>query len=295
MKLETVLDDYYQDRVQNKIRLSTIEMEIKYIRKFHTNLEVDFEYSDEFPFRRITYKHVSNFFDNECLALSERTVYRKITIITNYFDFLARKGYILIDFMPKFRKRFKKLSWTPPAVKIDYEQLVKYKDAILLSEQINIMPKLIYIMMCYGIEMRDMLEITVDNILKREDYILLSFENIDHQLNRIIRITDTNEIAVINASIELANKRNIGYLISTKSHNVYGKYNPSNLPDMMKPISDVIGVPINSTKQAMYAYIYHLNKTENLSVDAISQILAKPVTSTAKVIKTTLERVEQHK
>ncbi len=290
MGLQMVLDEYHAFRIGKGIHLNTVDMEIKYIKKFHTSVNI--ERKEELALRSISYKDIDAFFTRECDVLSERTVYRKITILVHYFDFLWRNNYIPIDVMTKFRQRFKKLTWEAPAVKVDYNKLIKSKDTIYNATSINLIPKFIYLLMSYGIEMKDMLHLSRNNIVERNHEYLIYFESSTWKMERSILIDSNLEIKLINEILQESKNRGIDLLLSTKSDKGYGPYNPSNLHDMMKPISELVGCPLNSTKQTMYAFVHHLVTDKQLSIDTISEQLAIPLTHAAKLVKTSIDRIE---
>ncbi|MGE7692298.1 hypothetical protein ACQKMI_24360 [Lysinibacillus sp. NPDC097214] len=290
MGLQKVIDEYCSFRTKKGIHLNTIDMEVKYIKKFHASVNI--ENKQEMALRKISYKDVEGFFRRECEALSERTVYRKITILVHYFDFLWRNNYIPMDFMSKFRVRFKKLSWEAPPVKVDYHKLLERKEAIYDDLTIKVIPKFIYLLMTYGIEMRDMLHLSRENIIIHNDYCLIYFENVAWGTERSIKIDSKIEQALIKDILKESEKRGINLLLSTKSEKGYGPYNPSNLHDMMKPVSELAGCPLNSTKQTMYAFVHYLVTDMQLSIESVSDQLAIPLTHSAKLVKTSIERIE---
>lgn len=289
-----LLEEYASYRRSKGIHENTIDIELTYIKKFNSSVLANVNDDADNPFSRITGKNVENFFSKEREVLSARTVYRKITIITHYFDFLSHKGLVIIDFMPKFRRRFQKLDWTTPSLNVNYLDLLKNEKVILEQSSINLMPRVIYLLFLYGLELKDIMNITLDDIKVGENLkeIVLFINNPSTSTDRIIHVQDELKYKVLLAAYEVAQEKSSKYLVYTKRGEHYGMYNPSNLPDMMKPIKEIIGYSLSSSKQTMYAYVYYLIKTKNYSIEHVSDVLGKPLKVTAKLVKTTLERVE---
>ncbi len=294
MDILKLLEDYVDYRRKKGIHDNTIDIELKYINKFNQSVLAGINEDAENPFSRITGKDVENFFGKEREVLSARTVYRKITIITHYFDFLSHKGLVIIDFMPKFRRRFQKLDWTTPGLNVNYLDLLEKEKSILEQDAINLMPRLIYLLLMYGLELKDIMNLTVEDVKVGENTkeIYLFVNNPSTSTDRIIHLQQDIEYRILKSAYEVAMEKGAKYLVHTKSGDRYGMYNPSNLPDMMKPINEIIGYSLNSSKQTMYAFVYYLIKIKNCSIEQVSEILGKPLKVTAKLVKTTLDRVE---
>lgn len=291
MNSETLCKEYESYRLALGKSIKTVDLEVAYIRYFHNYLE-KINQSETLPVDHITYKMMESFFEKECERLQPRTVYRKITIMCNYFDFLSQKQYIYTDFMPKFRKRFKKLSWEEPKLQYDYEKIIEKKPQILEDESIRLAGKVIYLFMVYALELREMMEVTKDSVTIKDDYILISISTDKNVNDRVIKLTDPLEHEVIKRAIEEADNRGVPYLLSSKTHGIYGMYNATHLRDSMNSISHLLGIELTSTKQARYAYINYLSISKNMSVDEISSILGIQPTTTAKLIKNAMERIE---
>lgn len=294
MNIDLLLRDYEKYRLSKGIHVNTVAIEIKYIQKFNSKLLPHMNVDADNPFSRITAKHVVEFFDKECEILSDRTVSRKITIITHYFDFLAFKGLVMIDFMPKFRRRFRKLDWAIPSLTIDYNHLVEKKESILSDQSIHLRPRMMYLLLLYGLELSDIMSVKLTDVRLDENIkeIYLFVNNPTTSTDRIIHIGNGLEYEILSNSYLEASEKNSDFLLYSKVGAAYGMYNPSNMHDMMKPINEALGYSLTSSKQTMYAYIHYLIKDKHYSMEHVSELLGKPMKVTANLVKTTFERVE---
>lgn len=284
------IEDFKAFRVDQKISPNTINMEIKYLTKFHTFFNV--LYKKQVPIWEIRLKDVVAFFDEESKYLKDRTLYRKITIISIYYDFLWSKGHVPIDFMEKFRQHYRKLEWEPPKIRVDYQVMLDKKVDILTDSNINLMPKLIYLLLLRGVALADMLRIQINGIVILDNTLNIIYETNKDEIERTLVYDDPIEIGIVKEGITLAEQRNVPYLLSSKSEGKYTSFNPVNLHDMVSPIESKLGFPIKSTNKVMYAYIYYLATTLNKNVNQMSQILAMSIPHTVKVLNAALERME---
>lgn len=283
------LNEFKLYREAQNISVNTIDMEIRYLTKFHTFFNV--LKKQQVPVWDITFNDVKTFFDEESKNLSDRTIYRKITIISLYFDFLWRKGHIPIDFMEKFRKRYRKLEWELSEINIDYQMMLDKKNDILSNHEINLMPKLIYLLMLRGVTMADMLSIQINDILVLPEKVMIIFETKKDSVERTLVYSDPLDIEILTEGIQLAEIRGINYLISSKSEGVYTTFNPVNLHDMVRPIEKILGFSIKSTHKVIYAYAYYLANVKKKNINEISILLGTSQPHTLKVLKTALERI----
>lgn len=277
-------------REKSNINPNTIEMEIKYINKFHSFINK--MKKDTVSVWDIKLKDVTMFFDEESKYLSDRTLYRKITIITTYYDYLWKKGYVPIDFMAKFRSNYRKLSWELPKVNIDYSIMLDKKEQILLDESIKLMPKLIYLLMLRGVALADMIGIELNDIIISDNMIQIIYVTKKNSTERTLTYNDPLEIGMLKKGIALAEHRNVRTLLSSKNNGEYGVFNTANLHDMVSPIEEILGFPIKSTHKVIYAYVNYLAKEQKKSVNEMSILLGMSITQTANLLKSALERVE---
>lgn len=284
------ISEFVAFRESQNMSLSTIQMEEKYLIKFHTFFNV--MYKREVSIWDITFKDVKNFFDEESKHISDRTLYRKITIISIYFDFLWKKGHIPIDFMQKFRQRYRKLDWELPKVQVNYQVMLDKKHEILSAEDINLMPKLIYLLLLRGVALADMLLIEITDIVILDNRINIIYVTKKDKMERILSYEDPIEIEIFKKGIKLAEQRSVPFILSSKSEGHYKSFNPANLHDMVRPIESKLGFAIKSTNKIMYAYVYYLATTLNKDINQMSEIMGMSIPQTVKVLNTALERMQ---
>ena len=280
---------------KRKISPNTIEMEVRYLRKFHSFLNV--LHKEQVPVWEINFTDVKTFFDVESENLSNRTLYRKVTILTLYFDYLWKHNHIPIDFMAKFRQRYRDLKdWKEPEVQVNYQVMLDKKDEILENPTIHLMPKLIFLLLLRGVPLADMLRIEIHDISIQSSKALIIYETKKDKIERTLEYESDIEIEIIKDGIDLAENRGVSYFLSSKSKKEggYTTFNPVNLHDMVKPIENLLGFSITSTTRVMYAYVHFLATIKKKNVDELSYLLGMTVPYTVKVLNTALERISKN-
>ncbi|RKJ73749.1 hypothetical protein D7X33_20235 [Butyricicoccus sp. 1XD8-22] len=288
------IDDFKNYRENQKISPNTIAMEVRYLTKFHTFLNI--LHKRKVPVWEITFKDVAHFFDEESKHLSDRTLYRKITIISLYYDYLWNHNHITIDFMTKFRQKYRNLlDWDIPEIKVDYQVMLDRKEEIIQSTEIHLMPKLIYLLLLRGVTLADMIKIEIDDIVLHSNTAHIIYETSKDKLERNLIYDTPVEVELIREGIALAGSRGVPFLLSTKSKTdkQYTMFNPVNLHDMVKPIESILEFPVSSTNKVLYAYVHFLATIQKKSVEEMSRLLGMTKPHTAKILKTTLERINK--
>lgn len=283
------LEEYEQFRLSEGISENTVDMEIKYLRKFHTHMNQ--KYKKVTNIYEIRSADIRELLDAESKHQKDQTIYRKISILSSYYDYLWRKEYIPVDFMTKFRSQYRKLNWKSENDVIDYGRMLEEKEAILSNEKFSLTARIIYVLLLGALELQDMINLRVDEVFIQGNTATIEFETVKGTI-RTVEYTHPLEIATLKAGIQQAEKRKVSHLLSSKSKGVYGVYRAVNLFDMLAPLEKHIGFKLSSTKRVQYAFVFYLSQIKKETIEEISQKLGYTLAHTAQILKTVLERKE---
>ncbi|ANU12995.1 hypothetical protein B481_3357 [Planococcus halocryophilus Or1] len=279
---------YEKFRLDNGISPNTVVHEVQLIRSL-------------FAFLRHTYKRpvephdirpsdIQQFLmDQHMAGIKDSTLNRKLIYIRRWFDYMWQIGRIPNDFMPKF-KFSKKLDLTPADIHLNYEDLLKKKDAVLEADRLSLNAKILYILYLRGLRLRDMVAIDVDNFDDRDGKLVLSVDKKDGYQCRM-EFTD-KEIPVMLDAIERAVFRGTPYLLSSKVKNEYTMFQMGSLSDYTEALSSFVGMPMRSG-DIRFAYVHYLYSVEHKNLEEIQETLGVSLDSASRILKDSLVRLKR--
>ncbi len=279
---------YEKFRLDNGISPNTVVHEVQLIRSL-------------FAFLRHTYKKpvephdirptdIQQFLmDQHMAGIKDSTLNRKLIYIRRWFDYMWQIGRIPNDFMPKF-KFSRKLDLTPADIHMNYEELLKKKDAVLEADRLSLNAKVLYLLYLRGLRLRDMVDIDVDNFDDRDGKLLLAVDKKDGYQCRM-EFTD-KEIPVMLDAIERAVFRGTPYLLSSKVKNEYTMFQMGSLSDYTEALSSFVGMPIRSG-DIRFAYVYYLYSVEHKNLEEIQETLGVSLDSASRILKDSLTRLKR--
>lgn len=279
---------YEKFRLDNGISPNTVVHEVQLIRSL-------------FAFLRHTYKRpvepheihpsdIQQFLqDQHAAGIKDSTLNRKLIYIRRWFDYMWQIGRIPNDFMPKF-KFSRKLDLTPSDIHLDYEDLLKKKDAVLEADHLSLNAKILYILYLRGLRLRDMAAIDIDNFDDRGGKLALAVDKKDGYQCRL-EFTD-KEIPVMLDGIERAVFRGTPYLLSSKVKNEYTMFQMGSLSDYTEALSSFVGMPMRSG-DIRFAYVYYLYSVEHKNLEEIQEILGVSLDSASRILKDSLVRLKR--
>jgi len=213
-------------------------------------------------------------------GISPNTVVHEVQLIRSLFP---------NDFMPKF-KFSEKLDLTPSDIYLDYEDLLKKKDAVLEADHLSLNAKILYILYLRGLRLRDMVAIDVDNFDDRDGKLVLAVEKKDGYQCRLE--FSEKEIPVMLDGIERAVFRGTPYLLSSKVRNEYTMFQMGSLSDYTEALSSFVGMPMRSG-DIRFAYVHYLYSVEHKNLEEIQEILGVSLDSASRILKDSLVRLKR--
>lgn len=279
---------YEKFRLDNGISPNTVVHEVQLIRSL-------------FAFLRHTYKKpvephdirpadIQQFLMDQHLAgIKDSTLNRKLIYIRRWFDYMWQIGLIPNDFMPKF-KFSRKLDLTPADIHMNYEELLKKKDAVLDADRLSLNAKVLYLLYLRGLRLRDMVDIDVDNFDDRNGKLYLAVDKKDGYQCRM-EFTD-KEVPIMLDAIERAIFRGTPYLLSSKVKNEYTMFQMGSLSDYTEALSSFVGMPIRSG-DIRFAYVHYLYSVEHKNLEEIQETLGVSLDSASRMLKDSLVRLKK--
>lgn len=280
---------YEKYRLSKGISPNTIRIETQLIRSLLAYVNHTYKKSVE-P-HEIRPIDIKNFLEKQRQEddLKDGTINRKISTIKNWFDFMWKIDKIPYDFMPKFELPTK-LDIRGGEIDVDYSYLLSKKYEILTSQKILLYGKMLFLLYIRGFRVRDIVEITIDQIVDNGDIITIIL-NKDNGYQQKAVFTDI-EIPIILGCIERAIFRGTDYLLSSKVDNKYVPLQLGSFKDFLYSIKEELGTSFRS-EQIRFAYVHYLYTYENKTVEELQEILGVSLKSISSTLKEALERVKQ--
>ncbi|HSJ39271.1 MAG TPA: site-specific integrase [Planococcus sp. (in: firmicutes)] len=279
---------YEKYRLENGISPNTVVHEVQLIHSLLAFLSRHYKKNVE-P-HEIRPSDIQNFLQEQrATGIKDSTLNRKIIFIRQWFDYMWRIGRIPVDFMPKF-KFSEKLDLTPPDIHLDYGKLLEQKEAVLVTGQLSLNAKILFILYLRGLRLRDMASIDISNFEDKGHKLTLTFEKKDGYMSRID--FTGQEIAILLEGIERAVFRGTPYLLSSKVNNEYTLFQMGSLSDYTEALSTFIGMPMRSG-DIRFAYVHYLYSEEQKNLEEIQEILGVSLDSASRILKDSLQRLKK--
>ncbi|MTD29885.1 site-specific integrase [Planomicrobium sp. YIM 101495] len=277
---------YEKYRLKNGISPNTVIHEVQLIRTLLAYLNR--KYKKPVEPHEIRPRDIQQFLlEQRKTGIKDSTLNRKIVFIRQWFDYMWRVGRIPADFMPKF-KFSEKLDLSPPDIHLDYQVLLDKKNAVLSSD-LPLNAKVLYILYLRGLRLRDMTSINIGSFEDLGHSMKLTIEKKDGYVSRLKFVG--KEILIMNEAIERAVFRGTDYLLSSKVDGRYTAFHLGSLSDYTEALSTFVGMPIRSG-DIRFAYVHYLYAVEDRKLEEIQEILGVSLDSAARILKDSITRLK---